>query len=447
MGTIRKIHYGGYGLGDLANGLTFGMSSAFLLSFYTDVLGISAAAAGTLFLVARIWDGINDPLMGNWTDRLFLRREKRNKGGDKFRPFLIRGSWPVALAAVLMFFVPEKLARGHRLIWAYATYISWGMCYTFVNIPYGSLASVMTRDPVERSILSVARGIGGLAGMVIPRVAVPLVLVRFGQRQERGYLISMSLISALVILFYLLSWLFTAEDPACRSAHVTIQEKKGPPGLLKNRPFMALSLASVALLTGLMINGAMNVYYFRENLGALKLMSYAGAGAVLPAIGASFLIPTLVKRFGAAKASAWSSLFSALCWTGLLLLPSHRILYLAGGLGAYFFLMIPNMTVWALVSDCIDYQEELTGERREGTIYGAYSFVRKLGQAAAGFLSGTGLALTGYTSEQIVQPRTTLAGIKFLTLGIPAICLLLSFFAFRFIWKRPGQSTPQGVTI
>ncbi|MDC7222487.1 MAG: glycoside-pentoside-hexuronide (GPH):cation symporter [Spirochaetales bacterium] len=443
MGRVRKIHYAGYGLGDLANGLTFGMSSVFLLSFYTDVLGITAKAAGTLFLAARLWDGINDPLMGNLADRLFKRREKRRGAGkDKFRPFLLWGSWPVAAAAILMFFAPENLTGGQKLVWAYVSYILWGMCYTFVNIPYGSLASVMTREPVERSILSVARGVGSLAGLVIPRVLVPLVLVRFGEGQDRGYLTAMAVIGILTFLLYLLSWGTTFEDPRCRQVHHSPpREKKGPPGILKNRPFLALCLASLSMLTGMMINGAMNIYYFRENLNALELMAFSGVVMILPALGAILIIPSLVKRFGVAFLSARSALLSALCWSALFLLPSRPLLYIGGSMAAYLFLMIPNMTVWALVSDCIDYQEELTGERREGTIYGSYSFVRKTGQAMAGFLSGAGLSLIGYRAELAQQSPRTLGGIKFLSLGLPALCLFVTYLSYRFIWNRPEEST------
>ncbi|ELU03784.1 hypothetical protein CAPTEDRAFT_107233, partial [Capitella teleta] len=116
----------GYGLGDLANTLSFGMTAGFLLVYYTDVLGISAAAAGTLFLVARIWDAINDPMMGALCDKLF---QKNNGTGDKFRPFLLKGSWLLLVTSVLVFWAPEGLSDTQKLIWAYVTYIAWGMCY------------------------------------------------------------------------------------------------------------------------------------------------------------------------------------------------------------------------------------------------------------------------------------------------------------------------------
>jgi len=440
---LKKRHYAAYGAGDLANSLTFGLSSSFLLSYFTDVLGITARAAGTLFLVARLWDGINDPLMGILADRLFRRRRERNRGGDKFRPYLLRGSWPVAAAAVLLFWAPPEWDMAGKLVWAYATYIFWGMTYTFVNIPYGSLAYVMTGDLVERAGLSASRGIGSLAGTLLPRVFIPPLLIRFSGGEARGYLLSAGAVSLAALVFYLLSYAFTRENPPDIPGIAPLSEK-GPPGLMGNRPFLAVSLASVALQTGLMVNGAMNIYYFRENLDALGLMSWAGAAALIPAAAAAPLIPRLVRRFGMVRASAWAGFFSALSWLLLLLLPSHPLLYLGIGLGAYLLLMIPHMTVWALVSESIDWQEKRTGRRSEGTVYGAYSFVRKTGQALAGFLAGAGLGWTGYDSLLPFQTPETLEGIKFLTLGVPALCLFLAFLAYRFLWPRTNdnRSTP-----
>lgn len=175
MTPLRTKHKLGYGFGDLANGFTFGMSSTFLLAFYTDVLGITAVEAGTLFLAARIWDAVNAPMMGALADKLFQRRLARGDGSSagKFRPYLLKGSWPVVAAAILMFVDPGGLSTSQKLVWAYATYITWGMAYTFVNIPYGSLAAVMTRDPTERASLSVFRGLGSTIGALGIRVVVP----------------------------------------------------------------------------------------------------------------------------------------------------------------------------------------------------------------------------------------------------------------------------------
>ncbi len=190
-----------------------------MLAFYTDVLGITAAAAGLLFLIARIWDGVNDPMMGLLADTLFQRRASRHnkKRVDKFRIYLLKGSWPVVLAAILMFYAPSGFSTSQRLVWAYTTYILWGMAYTFVNIPYGSLAAVMTQNPIERSQLASARGIGSLIGSLLPRAAVPLIFSAFAQHARQGYLVSIIAFSALAFASYLVSY-FTVEERIIHNA-------------------------------------------------------------------------------------------------------------------------------------------------------------------------------------------------------------------------------------
>ena len=202
----------------------------------------------------------------------------------------------------------------------------------------------------------------------------------------------------------------------------------------KNRSFIAVSIASIAMLTGLMINGAMNIYYFRENLNALSLMGLSGLTVVVPMLLAAPVIPRLVKRFGTKKVAWSTSLISAVIFAVLFFLPTNVYIYIIVMLAGSIFLMIPNMIVWGQVSDCIDYNQYLSGTRQEGVIYGAYSFVRKMGQALAGFLAGAGLGFVGYTAGAASQSAGTLAGIKFLTIGMPAVGMFIAFAAYKFIW-------------
>ena len=422
------------------------------------MLGITALAAGTLFLIARIWDAVNDPMMGVLADKLFQRRLVRlrsaKRGGergpgtrvkgrpgaraepDKFRPYLLKGGWPVAAAAVLMFLAPPGLEGSRRLVWAYTTYIAWGMTYTFVNIPYGSLAAVMTQDPVERSSLSVFRGLGGLVGAVGVRAVVPAFLMAFADAEAKGYLLAAATLGIASLAGYAASYFLTEERVEHRrDADASFSLAAGFTVLVRNRPFLAVSLASVAMQTGLMVNGAMNVFYFRENLHAMELLAYTGVIALGPMLAAAPAIPRLVAKFGV-KTTTWTaSLASALLYLVLLVLPSDPWLYLSFSLLAAFFLMIPNLLVWGQVSDCIDYNQYLSGSRQEGAIYGAYSFMRKTGQAFAGFMAGAGLGHVGYVADAETQMSAALRGIKFLTIGVPALCMIVVFIAYRFLWN------------
>ncbi|MBN2656850.1 MAG: MFS transporter [Spirochaetales bacterium] len=440
MKKLSFKNYFGYGMGDLANSLTFGMSAGFLLAFYTDVLGITAAAAGTLFLIARIWDAINDPIMGGLADKAFVKRLKKLNGAgrkaEKFRPYLLKGSWPVIVAGVLMFIAPANFTMTQKLIWAYVTYIAWGMTYTFINIPYGGLAAVMTQDPIERSKLSVSRGLGSLFGSIFPRVIVPLFLVQFAEEQAKAWFIIMIILGLIAFASYIVSYLAVEEKVETKAeAQRKFKISDSFAVLTKNRPFQSISLASIAMLTGLLIQGSVSIYYFRDNLGALELMGLTGVVMIVPMLLVSPVAPKLVRNFGVKKVTWVSSLISAALFAILFALPDNVWLYLAGTLLASFFMMIPNMIVWGMVSDCIDYNQYLSGSRQEGAIYGLYSFVRKMGQAFAGFISGVGISAFGYVAGAAQQSQTTLTGIKFLSLGVPAIGMAIAFLAYFFIWN------------
>ena len=160
----------GYALGDMGGVLTFSLISSFLNMFYTDVLGISAANITILMIVARVWDAINDPLWGS-----FIDSRKPTKFG-RFRPYILWASLPMAVAAFIMFFKIPGLSDNQYLIFAYITYIIYGMLYTGVNIPYGSLASVITDDEIERSSLSMWRSVGAGIGGLPAQILLPLVV-------------------------------------------------------------------------------------------------------------------------------------------------------------------------------------------------------------------------------------------------------------------------------
>ncbi len=444
---MKKITFAnklGYMLGDVANNMSFAMSSSFLLAFYTDVAGISAAAAGVLFLVARFWDAFNDPFMGVLTDRMFARRLRRQRGApaDKFRPFLLQGSWIVIACAILMFFMPSGLTPIQKLVWAYATYILWGMAYTFVNIPYGSLAAVMTQDTTERASLSVARGIGGTVGNLIPRMLVPLILSYFAEDQAKGYLMAMVAMGAIGIVSYVIAY-FTVQENIRSTEPPKAREEVRPVEYLRvigqNRPFISVSVASLAMIFGTMINGAMLIYYFKNNLNAFTLMGVTTIISMVPSLLIAPFLSRLVRRFGIQAVTAVGSLLSAVFFGLTFLLPDNIWLYIVLSFLSTLTMNIPNSLVWGMVSDCIDYNQYLTGNRQEGIIYGTYSFVRKTGQAFAGFLAGLGLDLVGYNADLAVQSAGTLLGIKFLTLGLPAIGMLIAWFAYQFIWNLSAE--------
>ena len=195
---LRTRQLLGYGAGDAANNLTYAMVGSFLLLYYTDVAHIDAAAAGTIFLVVRIWDGLADLLAGRLVDRT-------NTRWGKFRPWLLFGSLPLLLLGAACFWVPADWSPTGKLVYAYLTYIAFGTAYSLVNIPYGALAAASTQDPVQRSKLATARTMGAAATTLLLSVVISPQVKGSGDLQ-RTLLVTTLVFVVVGVALYLFSF-------------------------------------------------------------------------------------------------------------------------------------------------------------------------------------------------------------------------------------------------
>lgn len=433
----------GYMFGDLGNDLFFALISGYLMLFYTDIYGISAATAGVILMVARILDALFDVAWGTYIDS----RPAGAKG--KFRPYLLFSALPVTIFGVLTFtWIPADGAW--KVAVASAGYILWGLAYSTINIPYGSLASVMTSDPVERTSLSTFRTLGALLANVFILVAAPLIIFGPGKTPlGAGFLTVAVICAVLANVFYYGAYRLTTE----RVKTVPVTKKKGRflqtvRGLLKNRPLLGLMLASFGFLVSFMTVNAITPYLFKDYFKAPNLIAVSG----LIGLGSSFIampiLSPLVKRLGK-KETAVIGLIIAFASNALMfLLPiTSPYVYMALNCAAGFGLAFLNILIWAMVSDCIDYQERLTGRREEGTVYSVYSLVRKIGQAAAGGLGGFALISVGYNSGLPAQSDAVAHGIKNIITLVPAAGSLLALVSLLWVYNltknRVGQLNEQ----
>lgn len=424
----------GYMLGDLGNGILFSFISSYLLLFYTDVFGISAAAVGTMMVVARVWDAINDPMMG-----VIVDKKKPGKGG-KFRPFILYGSIPLAIFAILTFTSLPGLSENLKLVYAYVTYIGFGMAYTAVNIPYGSLSSVMTSDPVERTSLSTFRTIGSMLANLILMILTPMLIFNAeGTVSAEGFMKAAIIYAVISTVCCFFTYRLTTE----RVVRTETQKADGPKiGLLgtikmlfKNRALIGIMFASLGMLLALMLPMSLNSYLFKDYFQNPGLLTIAG----LVGIAASFVIMPFtgkfVSKFGKKETAAGTLVISIVSYLILFFFPvSNPYVYMAiffvSSLGAGFF----NILTWALVGDAIDYQEYITGKREEGIVYASYSLVRKLVQALIGGLGGFSLAMIGYQSGAASQAPEVAEGIMKLCTGIPLVGYIIGFISLVFIY-------------
>lgn len=421
----------GYMFGDFGNDFFFIFASSFLMVFYTKVLGIDPGVVGTLFLVARIVDAFTDISMGRIVDT-----RKPGKDG-KFRPWIRRMCVPVVIAGTLLF-IPwvAGLPMWARLLYIYFTYILWGsFCYTSINIPYGSMASAITSDPVERGALSTFRSVGAALAGVIINVGVPLVIYKYDQAgnqiiiSERFFYLAL-VFAAAALLCYILCYSMTRERvlPPEKGQKRNLAQTAG--GLVKNKALLAIIGAAIVLLLSMLFAQSMNVYLFMDYFKSKNALSAAGFfGTAVTLILAPFAT-TIIKKFGKKEASAVAVLLSAAVYFLLFFLRIQNpwifcAIIAIGGLGTGLF----NLLIWAFITDVIDHHEVITGSRDDGTVYAVYSFARKVGQALAGGLGGWILAAIGYQSsvagETVVQSAQVVRSIYSVATVAPAICYLI----------------------
>ena len=431
----------GYAMGDMGGLLTFSLIGAFQNKFYTDVLHINPAKIVVLILVARLWDAINDPIWG-----AFIDSRKPTKYG-KFRPYIFWFSIPLAVSAVLMFTVIPGLSEAKYLLFAYITYILYGMMYTAVNIPYGSLASVVTDDEKERSSLSMWRsigaGVGGLPGTILlPMIVYTTTYSADGTKIQTldgtKLTIGVLILSVISVAVYFGHYKLTKERIAPpKKQKNDYNAFKTIADLIKNRPFVMLCFASMLLIAFQFYYQSTYTYLFADYYHSAGLYSMVTICTYLPM---AILIPVmnkLIDKFGKKELCAFGMAFAAVVSFILFFIKTSNpyvflVFTFLSGLGQTFLVL----EVWALVMDVIDYHEIRTHRREEGTAYAFFSFTRKLGQTLAGVGLNALLALINYNSDSSangqVLPEAVLNKLYNISTLVPAIALALMAIILAF---------------
>ena len=430
----------GYAMGDLASCLVFGLTQSVLNKYYTDVLELSVLSVMVMTIIARIWDAINDPLWGRIIDGARVRPDGR------YRHWLKVFAVPVAVSAVLMFVKIPGLSGNGYLAYAYVTYILFGMLYTCINIPYGSMAQVITSDDKERSSLSVFRSIGSTFGAMPAMVLASLCYVTLAdgtkRMDDRRVLIGVCAIAVLSVIAYLLSYAWSRERvasrPAPRAKGQTMQVVRT---LLKSRPFMAVSLASMLFLAAQMFGQGYNSYLFHHYFIAPGLTMLPTVFQYLPVAVIMFFATRLGNRFGRREVCAYGVLLAAVFYLVLFVLALfgftnvwlYLLACLMSGIGTAFIFLL----VWVLATDAIDYNKVTYGLNDEATSYAFYSFMRKLGQTVATILINVPLLRIGYSGSELKTEGLSAAALKTMynfSVMIPAVLFLLVFIILRFVY-------------
>lgn len=420
-GRLAVLGWGeklGFGVGDLGFNLYWTTIASFLAAFYTDVFGISAAAAGTMLFVTKIVDACTDPLMGAIADRT------RSRWG-KFRPFLLFGGLPLAAAGVLTFTTPDLGGAG-KLAWAYASYTLLMLCYTVLSTPYSALSGVMTARSQERTTLISVRFLFAFTGgALVNKYTLPLVAYLGGGDDARGWQLTMVLYGVVAVLIFATTFATTREriaPPAGQASH-PLQDLRD---LARNRPWLILfALAMIIMMTITMRAGSAYYYfyYYVERPDLLpdyllwQMIAYA-AGAVLAPVMTRYLDKARLLMLLMAIVGALSILFwfvpKDMIWAMFTL---NILISLALG--------PKSPLTWSMYADTADYNEWKVGRRATAMTFSAATFAQKLG----GSLGSAGmlwvLAAIGYAANQ-AQSGASQDGIVLLQTAVPGAFALLA---------------------
>lgn len=447
FGTKDKV---GYAFGDTGNGLMFGFASSYLIVFYTNVLGVNAAIAGVLFLVARFIDAFTDIGMG-----VIVDHAKPTKDG-KFKPWIKRVCVIVTLMSFLMYqsgmaSAPMTL----KIVYMFVTYILWGsFAYTAINIPYGSMASVVTEDPTNRAMLSTFRSLGsGIAMLVVGIIAAQFLYVEQDGQQvvsPSHFTILAGVISVAALVFYILCFVLSTERVKIEEVP---KEQKRP---LKASAKNLIGSRSMVTLVILIICATSSTFLFSSTVSYLFINWFNDNNALtvyyLLQLVSLFIIFGLVKKFterfgkkefGAVGYIGYGVVFVIM---GFLNIESTTV-YLVFLFVAVLILAYASVTMWALVTDVIDDIEVQTGDQENGTVYGVFSFSRKAGQALGGGISGLALSAVGYVEGVGTQTAAVNLGIYNIANFLPGIASILAGLVMLFFYPLTKEKVQENSRI
>ena len=437
-GSLTSKHWFGYMFGDWGGCMTFALMGSLFTMYCTNALGIDPTLLGTLVIIWTVWDAINDPMMGALMDKAFAR--KQDKRG-KFRPWLLRATPLLAVTAIALWTVPTFCDGIALIVVLFSCKIFYEAAYTMFNIPMGSLLSAMSTNDSERASLSSARGVGSMIGNMIPGLAGPIVVGMFGDRESTGYMIAGVACAVIGFVVCFLHYALTEERTSV-GEEVKADDIKFSDivqVLKKNRPFVALCIHGVCICLMQYAAQTLGMYMYSAVYHDVTYQSISSALSSPFMIGSMIAVPFICKKLGLEKLIRYSLLIGgAICGA---LFVMHMVMDVPPlvhgvvlGIGSGFAMVSIQMQ-WGLVGEAIDYNEYITGKRTEGSIYGTFNLSRRLGQTIGQGFALYGLAWIGYEGTAAVQSAGTIMGLKVLCVLVPAVFILGSWAAFKFVWN------------
>ncbi|MEF9865903.1 MAG: glycoside-pentoside-hexuronide (GPH):cation symporter [Oscillospiraceae bacterium] len=430
----------GYMLGDLGGCCTEQYRAMFLATFYTLVLKVNPFHIAILMLITKIWDAVNDPIIG-----AILDSRKASKGG-KFIPWMRAFSFPMAVLCVLGFVNVSNMQYGLRIAYMFISYVLYEALYTCVNVPFGSLSSVMTDDVNQRTDLSRFRSMGGTIFMTAIIMTGPLVLYKDNQPVAGNFLMLAAICALIGLICIQVTCVLCKERVILpqRSQEVKFNWWHVIKEIARNKALLGMMFSSLAGMIGASIVNGLNTYLFRDYFGNVKLMAVSGMLSTVYAIIAFVLTKFVAKKFGKKEWCMYGAGFAAIIFAIMFIFPvKNPILFIV--LNGICFLGASGLQVlvWAMVNDAIDYHELQTGERNEGIVYSSYSFFRKLASAVSGSATSLVLGFIGYNVNAAVQTEAVTNSIWKAYTGIYVIGYAAAVLILYFVYPLTKAKTAE----
>ena len=407
----------------------------FLMVFMTEIAGISAGVAGTIYGVTKVWAGITDLFSGQMVDRFDTR-------WGRLRPWILFGSTPLAIVFVLLFSVPAGVGPTATIAWIFLFDAAFQLCYSLVNIPYGSLSAAMTQDPVDRSKLSGARSIASaVTGVALSAVIAP----QFQDTAADGVRLKFTLtcvgLGVLAIILYLICFANTREVVPRSENKVSLRTTLGM--IKRNKSLLTLCLGAFFLLSAMFTMNAVGMYYARYVLGNAGWFTFLMLAQTVGTILIASFVPQITARFGKRNGYIAAGLVAIAGYLLIFFMPGGSLLL---GIIAWFLLGVgtggTNSLMFSMQADTVDYGEWVSNTRAEGGSYSILSFIRKCGQGLGGWVGGAVIAAFGYVAKADTQSAEALQGIRIATGAVPAILAALALvvmFFYRLDADRHAQ--------
>jgi GPH family glycoside/pentoside/hexuronide:cation symporter len=436
---LKTKEYVGYALGDTASNLFFQTFNIFLTYYYVDVWAIPAATIATMMLLTRLWDAVNDPMMGLIADRTQTR-------WGKFRPYLLWGAIPYGICGYLLFAGPDLSLTG-KIVYAYVTYTLMQMAYTVINVPYSSMLGVISPSSRTRGVASSFRFVGAFAGALIISLTVrPLVRYLGDGNEVQGFQHTIGIFAVLSVILFWICFATTKErvsPPKDQKTNVKEELRE----LFRNWPWVVLLITSVLSTTFIALRSGTTLFYFKyvvgddgspHFLGLDRTTLFLTAGS-LALVAGTALMGTIVRKVDKKHAAAWLSVVTAVLFASIYFVPADNFaLLIACNVVGQFCAGPTSALTWALYGDVADYGEWKFGRRSTGLVYSASLFSIKTGFVFGGFMLPLFLDRFGFVRDA-EQTATSILGITLAFTLVPGFIALLkavALFVYPLDQKR-----------